>query len=73
MISTPEYQVITITQEIYERRKNESMGSKYKFWFEQENIAYLYEQARPNIGEDWAEKVAAELCNLLGCVINGTK
>lgn len=66
MISTSEYQVITITQEIYERRKNESMGSKYKFWFEQENIAYLYKQARPNIGEDWAEKVAAELCNLLG-------
>lgn len=65
MISTLEYQVITITQEIYERRKNESMGSKYKFWFEQENIAYLYKQARPNIGEDWAEKVAAELCEIL--------
>ncbi len=65
MISTPEYQVIVVTQEIYKRRKNESMGSKYKFWFEQENITYLYKQARPNIGEDWAEKVAAELCEIL--------
>lgn len=66
MISTPQFKVITITPEIYERRKNESMGSKYKFWFEQENLNYLYKQARPNIGEDWAEKVAAELCELLG-------
>ncbi len=66
MISKSEFKVITITPEIYERRKNESMGSKYKFWFEQENVAYLYKQARSNIGEDWAEKVAAELCELLG-------
>lgn len=66
MISTPQFKIIAITPEIYERRKNESMGSKYKFWFEQENINYLYKQARPNIGEDWAEKVTAELCNLLG-------
>ena len=66
MISTPKFKVINITPEIYERRKNESMGSKYKFWFEQENLNYLYKQARPNIGEDWAEKVAAELCELLG-------
>ena len=66
MISTPEFKIITITPEIYERRKNESIGSKYKFWFERENRDYLYKQARPNIGKDWAKKVAAELCKLLG-------
>lgn len=66
MISKSEFKIIAITPEIYERRRNESMGSKYKFWFEQESISYLYKQARPNIGEDWAEKVAAELCELLG-------
>ena len=29
-------------------------------------VCVLYKQARPNIGEDWAEKVVAELCKILG-------
>lgn len=66
MISTPEYQVIVVTKENYELRENEYLGTKDKFWFKHENLDYLYKQARPNIGEDWAEKVAAELCELLG-------
>ncbi len=41
-------------------------GRGAKNYLRKKSIAYLYKQARPNIGEDWAEKVAAELCNLLG-------
>jgi len=43
------------------------MGSRFKFWFnhpEQGNC--LFKQIRPNTGEDWAEKIAAELAQLLG-------
>ena len=44
----------------------EAMGTKFKFWFHHPQLGYcLYKQARPNTGEDWAEKIASELCNLL--------
>lgn len=42
----------------------EQLGSKPKFWF-QEN-RYLFKEVRPGTGEDWSEKVASELCSLLG-------
>ena len=67
MISNSEFKVIIVTQEHYELGENETMGSKPKFWFEHEELGLcLYKQARPNVGEDWAEKVAAHLCELLG-------
>lgn len=67
MIDTQEFKVIIVTQENYERREDENMGSKFKFWFEHEEVGLcLYKQVRHNLGEDWAEKVAAELCELLG-------
>lgn len=67
MVSTLEFQVIIVTKEAYELSENETMGSKYKFWFEHEKLGRcLYKQIRQNSGEDWAEKVAAELCELLG-------
>lgn len=67
MIDTQEFKVIIVTQENYERRENETMGSKPKFWFEHDQLRLcLYKQVRHNLGEDWAEKVAAELCKLLG-------
>jgi len=45
----------------------EAMGSKPKFWFQHEELGRcLYKQARPGGGEDWAEKIACELCKLLG-------
>jgi hypothetical protein len=45
----------------------EAMGTKYKFWFKHPEFGYcLYKQARPNTGEDWSEKIASELCELLG-------
>lgn len=66
MIYTPEFPVIVVTKEAYELSKNETMGSKYKFWFEHEELGLcLYKQILHTPDEDWAEKVAAELCELL--------
>jgi hypothetical protein len=62
-----EFPIIIVTQEAYELSNQEAMGSKYKFWFEHPELGRcLYKQARENLGEDWAEKVASELCKLLG-------
>ncbi len=45
----------------------EAMGSKFKFWFNHPDLGKcLFKQVRPNTGEDWSEKVAAELAELLG-------
>lgn len=42
------------------------MGSKRKFWFADDHgIPFLFKEGRPNTGENWAEKVACELCALL--------
>ncbi|HBE34723.1 MAG TPA: HipA-like protein, partial [Cyanobacteria bacterium UBA11368] len=39
----------------------EAMGTKFKFWFHHPELGYcLYKQARPNTGEDWAEKIASQ-------------
>lgn len=45
----------------------EQLGTKPKFWFEDPDMGLcLFKEARPDTGEDWAEKVAAELADLLG-------
>jgi len=45
----------------------EAMGSKRKFWYRDSDMGRaLYKQARAGTGEDWAEKAAAELAELLG-------
>lgn len=45
----------------------EAMGTKFKFWFQHPELGNcLFKQARANTGEDWAEKIAAELAQLLG-------
>lgn len=56
------YPVISVPQDAWDR--TEQVGTKFKFWFD-ENTK-LFKEARPGTGEDWAEKVAAELSNLLG-------
>ncbi|MGK7899189.1 MAG: HIRAN domain-containing protein [Xenococcus sp. (in: cyanobacteria)] len=44
----------------------EAMGTKEKFWFHHEELGLcLYKKARQNTGEDWSEKIAAELCQLI--------
>ncbi|MEH2203164.1 MAG: HipA-like protein [Nostoc sp.] len=46
---------------------DEDLGTKEKFWFRHQYLGRcLFKKARPNTGEDWAEKIAAELCELLG-------
>lgn len=45
----------------------EQLGTKPKFWFRDENgERWLFKEGRPNSGDDWSEKVASELCELLG-------
>ncbi len=45
----------------------EPMGSRFKFWFQHPELGNcLFKQVRPNTGEDWSEKIAAELAQLLG-------
>lgn len=42
----------------------EWLGTKPKFWFDANRR--LYKEGRPGTGENWAEKVACEICQLLG-------
>ncbi len=54
-------------QEDSQLSQDETMGSKSKFWFKHPELGRcLYKQIRPNTGEDWAEKIAEQLCELLG-------
>ena len=45
---------------------DEALGSKTKFWFRREGRRWLFKEAREGTGEDWAEKVAAEVAHLVG-------
>ena len=42
---------------------DEQLGSKSKFWFAHDDQLWLFKQAREQTGEDWAEKVAAEVAS----------
>jgi len=45
----------------------EAMGTKPKFWYHDDDRGLcLFKEPRGNTGEDWAEKVSAELADLLG-------
>jgi len=56
------YKIETITA----RDEIEQLGTKEKFWFyDKDNIKKLFKIGRPGTGEDWAEKVAYELAELL--------
>ena len=44
----------------------ESVGTKPKFWFDHEGQQTLFKECREGTGEDWAEKIACELCRELG-------
>jgi len=44
----------------------EPTGSRVNFWYDDPQLGRcLYKEPRPETGEDWAEKTAAELCELL--------
>ena len=58
------FPILTISPEAPE--ESEAMGTKEKFWFHHEELGLcLYKKARQNTGEDWSEKIAAELCKLI--------
>ena len=46
----------------------EEMGSKEKFWYSKpdEKTNWLFKHPRPNTGEHWAEKIAAEIASVIG-------
>jgi hypothetical protein len=46
---------------------SEQLGARPKFWFTgQDGKDWLFKEIREGTGEDWSEKIAAELCSLLG-------
>lgn len=45
----------------------EDMGTKNKFWYGPDNeTRWLFKHPRPNTGEHWAEKIAAEVADAAG-------
>ncbi|TVP56686.1 MAG: HipA-like protein [Nodularia sp. (in: Bacteria)] len=60
---TEQFPIIEIPPDAPEA--DEDLGTKEKFWFRYQNLPYLYKKTRQNTGEDWSEKIASELCNLL--------
>jgi hypothetical protein len=57
------YPILTVDPNTVE--DEEQLGSKPKFWFRHEGQRWLFKEVRPNTGEHWTEKVAAELAALL--------
>jgi hypothetical protein len=58
------YQIVSIPSTA--RGDIEPLGSKEKFWVTLAGQHWLFKEARANTGEDWAEKVAAEVAKLAG-------
>jgi len=56
------------TVRIGDKSQIEQMGTKPKFWvFNDEGTEqFLFKYNRPNTGEDWSEKIAAEIAELIG-------
>ena len=59
-----EYSVLYVRPE--EAIGDEALGSKTKFWFRRDGQRWLFKEARDGTGEDWAEKVTAEVASLVG-------
>ena len=67
------YPVLSITSN--QILDDEQLGSKTKFWFEQQGQKWLFKEARiiqhplgdVTTGEDWTEKVAADIAVLIHC------
>ena len=43
----------------------EQLGTKHKFWFTEKGHPFLFKEGRERTGENWAEKAASEICDLL--------
>ena len=64
-MATKKFEIIEIP--IFQHDSIEQLGSKRKFWFENDtdSLKKLFKIGRANTGEDWVEVVVAELCTLL--------
>lgn len=58
-----EYQVLPVRPE--DLGGDEALGSKTKFWFRRDGQRWLFKEGREGTGEDWAEKVAAEVARFI--------
>ena len=58
------YQIVKIPLDA--REDVEQLGSKPKFWVLLDDGRWLFKEVRPNTGEDWAEKAAAEVARAIG-------
>lgn len=59
------YEIFSVPRDAAEA--TEQMGTKEKFWFSHPELGTcLYKRAREGSGEDWSEKVASEIAELLG-------
>ena len=46
---------------------SEQLGTKRKIWYQDDDGKFLlFEEGRPGTGENRAEKLASELCELIG-------
>ncbi len=60
----PSFEIIELPADI--DPEDEPLGSKQKFWVRLAGQGRcLFKEPRPGTGEDWAEKIAAELASLL--------
>lgn len=59
------FQIVEVSPE--DAQTQESLGTKEKFWFKHDRLGLcLSKKSRSNTaGEDWSEKIAAELCELI--------
>jgi hypothetical protein len=58
------YRIVEVASEAADAP--EQLGSKPKFWLrDSRGQLFLFKQGRPDTGENWAEKVGAEICGLL--------
>ncbi|MHB9072533.1 MAG: HipA domain-containing protein [Desulfobaccales bacterium] len=44
----------------------EQIGTRRKFWVDLGGERFLFKEGRLNTGENWSEKIASEICKLLG-------
>jgi hypothetical protein len=58
------YPIVTVPDDASELP--EQIGTKFKFWYRDQDRRMLFKQGRPGTGENWAEKVCAEILALLG-------
>ncbi|MBD2180460.1 HipA-like protein [Planktothrix sp. FACHB-1355] len=60
------FPIITVPPDAPEYDEPIRTKEEEAFWFHEQNLGLcLYKEARLNTGEDWAEKIASELCTFL--------